>query len=165
MNTHTEISTENELKVDSDVCNEAKDNVIKDDINTLDTETSGPEADKLEHVKVDEVESKPEDIESNGFESNLLEENKECSDIKHESNQEEFKEESVNLIAEAENDCLGEKSSITKTTGDQNVAVTELPIENETTEKVSEIDLQTGIQENEQAREIETTKIHEDVNQ
>ena len=39
----------------------------------------------------------------------------------------------------------------------------EHPIENETTEKVFEIDLQTGIQENEQAREIETTK-HEDVN-
>ena len=78
----------------------------------------------------------------------------------HEINQEEFKEESVNLIEEAENDCLGEKSSITKTTGDQNVAVTELPIENETvTEKVFEIDLQTGIQENEQAREIETTKM------
>jgi len=159
MNTHTEISTENELKINSDVCNEAKDNVIKDDTNTLDTETSGPETDKLEHVKVNEVESKPEDIESNGFESNLLEENKECSDIKHEKNQEEYKEESVNLIADAENDSLGEKSNITKTTGDQIVAVTELPIENEiVTEKVSEIDLQTGIQESEQAIEIETTK-------
>ena len=43
MNTHTEIPTENELKVDSDVFNEAKDNVIKNDINTLNERTpKGP---------------------------------------------------------------------------------------------------------------------------
>ena len=55
-------------------------------------------------------------------------------------NQEEFKEESVNLIEEAENDCLGEKSGITKTTGEENVAVTELPTET-VTEKVLELKL------------------------
>merc|ERR1719153_766278 len=159
MNTHSEIPTENELKMNSDVCNEAKDNVIKENTNILDIETSGPETEKLEHVKVNELESQPENIESNGFESNLPEENKECSEIKHERNEEEYKEESVNLIAEAENGSLAEKSNIIETTGDQIVAVTELPIENEiVTEKVSEIDLQTGIQESEQAIEIETTK-------
>merc|ERR1719376_256620 len=145
--------------MNSDVCNEAKDNVIKENTNTLDIETSGPETEKLEHVKVNELESKPDNIESNGFESNLPEENKECSEIKHERNEEEYKEESVNLIAEAENGSLAEKSNIIETAGDQIVAVTELPIENEiVTEKVSEIDLQTGIQESEQAIEIETTK-------
>merc|ERR1712013_701314 len=69
------------------------------------------------------------------------------------------KEESVNLIQEAKIDSLVEKSEIIDTIGDQIVAVTELPIENEiVTEKVSEIDLQTGIQDSEQAKEIETTK-------
>merc|ERR1712106_55274 len=67
--------------------------------------------------------------------------------------------EGVNLLVEAENDSLLEKSNIMESVSDQQSTVTELPMENENvTEKVSEIDLQTGIQDSEPAIEIETTK-------
>merc|ERR1712106_757817 len=67
--------------------------------------------------------------------------------------------EGVNLLVEAENDSLLEKSNIMESVSDQQITVTELPMENENvTEKVSEIDLQTGIQDSEPALEIETTK-------
>jgi len=159
MNSHSEISTENELKLNSVACNEAKEDIIEENTNFLNTDTPVHETKNLGDVKDNELERQPEYIESNGFQQNLQEENEECTDIKHKENEEEFKEESVNLIQEAKIDSLVEKSEIIDTIGDQIVAVTELPIENEiVTEKVSEIDLQTGIQDSEQAIEIETTK-------
>merc|ERR1711892_1001480 len=67
--------------------------------------------------------------------------------------------EGVNLLVEAENDSLPENSNIMESVSDQQSTLTELPMENENvTEKVSEIDLQTGIQDSEPAIEIETTK-------
>merc|ERR1711892_753197 len=67
--------------------------------------------------------------------------------------------EGVNLLVEAENDSLLDKSNIMESVSDQQSTVTELPMENENvTEKVSEIDLQTGIQDSEPAIELETTK-------
>merc|ERR1711892_1135462 len=67
--------------------------------------------------------------------------------------------EGVNLLGEAENDSLLKKSNIMESVSDQQSTVTELPMENENvTEKVSEIDLQTGIQDSEPAIEIETIK-------
>merc|ERR1712142_529039 len=152
MDSHTELSTETEQKMTSNCSNELKEDTTEN-TGILDTEPFAPETEKFDHLKVNELESKADDTQSNNYESNLQEENKESLEI-HGANEEKNMQESVKLIEEVQNVSLVEKSN---TILDQEV--TELPKENEiVTEKVSEIDLQTGIQDSEPAIEIETPK-------
>merc|ERR1712106_150520 len=181
--TYNELVIENSVEPSNKTTEE---DIVKE-TECLDTKTAKPEIENLEQVKVNELESQSENNASDGYESSAQAENKEfIEDLEKRAEDEvttqvkpkietitnvqpvfveEFKKETleienhqtegVNLLVEAENDSLLEKSNIMESVSDQQSTVTELPMENE---KVSEIDLQTGIQDSEPAIEIETTK-------
>jgi hypothetical protein len=179
MDTQIEISNKTEIETQNVHIE------VKDENNDLfDTNTPLPKTDNFEQVKINEMGSQPGDIENKCDESNLPEEcaddlekntesetipqsetNQEAvfsiSNVTEEVNQEQLEEEpsNVDLIQKTDTDSVVEKSNIVEFNSHQQTAGTELPKENENvTEKISEIDLQTGIQDSEPAIEIETTK-------
>merc|ERR1712106_1114318 len=153
--------TYNELVIENSVqpSNKTTEEDIVKETECLDTKTAKPEIENLEQVKVNELESQSESNASDGYESSAQAENKEfIEDLEKRAEDEvttqvetinnvqpvfveEFKKETleienhqtegVNLLVEAENDSLLEKSNITESVSDQQSTVTELPMENE----------------------------------
>ena len=157
--------------------------IVTSDVTTEDNIQENAEFNKIDEVKVNELESE-KGVESNSQEKiqdsdftkvnnkELENETITQAESNHETNNEikpvdivdevekekdesNVEEKSVDLIPEAEN----EKTDIVESISVQHTSVTELAMENENaTEKGSEMDLQTGIQDSEPAIEIETTK-------
>lgn len=173
MNTNMELSTKN--LVDT--------SIVTSDVTTEDNIQENAEFKNIDEVKVNElgsekgVESNSQEkiqdsdfskVNNNEFENETItqaESNHETNnemkpvdivnEVEKEKDESNVQEKSVDLIAEAEN----EKTNIVESISVQHTSVTELAMENvNASEKGSEMDLQTGIQDSEPAIEIETTK-------